>query len=343
MSSPGLTATIGDSRTLMGNSFKRLPELVSKDNFVVVTDKKVGDLYKDQLADFRFIKIGTGERSKTLRTVEGIYEYFLEQKVDRTSYVVGLGGGLVTDVTGFAASTYMRGIRFGFVPTTLLSQVDASLGGKNGVNLRGLKNMIGIIKQPEFCLIDFNFLNTLPREQIISGMAEVVKCGAISDKNLFEYVEINCEEILDLNESKLEHVVSSAIAVKMNVVRQDEMEKGERMKLNFGHTLGHAIEKVTGIPHGYAVSVGMVAASRLSNAKGLLGRDELDRIEELLKRIGLPTRIDADVEEVFGAMSSDKKGAGDSVNMILLNGIGSSAIVRIQKEDLRKSIEGVCT
>ena len=121
------------------------------------------------------------------------------------------------------------------------------------------------------------------------------------------------------------------------------MENGERMKLNFGHTLGHAIEKVTGIPHGYAVSVGMVAASRLSNAKGLLGRDELDRIEELLKRIGLPTRIDADVEEVFGAMSSDKKSAGDLVNMILLNGIGNSAIVRIQKEDLRKSIEGVCT
>jgi len=332
----------GHSKVMIGESFDHLDGLTAAERVVVVTDSTVGRLYGELLKRYETVEIGIGEKTKTITTVKKIYDRLLEQGIDRTSLVVGVGGGIVTDITGFAASTYMRGVRFGFVPTTLLAQVDASLGGKNGVNFKGFKNMIGTIRQPEFCLIDFNFLGTLPREQIISGVSEIIKCGAISDEGLFSYVENNRDGILSLDFSKLKEAVSSTIRVKMKFVQEDEMESKERMKLNFGHTVGHAIEKVAKIPHGYAVSIGMVAAARLSTSRGLLSARELDRIETLLKNIGLPTEISANKEELLQAIAVDKKSAGDWINMILLSRIGNATILKIRKEELKDVLQGVC-
>ena len=337
-----LNARNGSTRILMGDSLSYLSEQVGRERLVIITDSDVGKLYRNRLDGYDSIEIGVGERVKTLSTVKTIYERLVEMKVDRYYFIVGMGGGLVTDIAGFSASTFMRGIRFGFIPTTLLAQVDASLGGKNGVNFQGFKNMIGTIKQPEFCLIDFSFLETLSTKQILSGMAEMIKCGAISDKGLFEYIEGNHKDMISLDKSRLEKAVESTIRVKMNFVERDELEGGERMKLNFGHTVGHAIEKVTGIPHGYAVSIGMVAAARLSKTKGLLASGQLDRLEMLLRDIGLPTKIRADYEELVEAISMDKKSAGDSINMVLLSKIGSAAILKIPKEELRETVKEVC-
>ncbi len=337
-----LNAKSGTTKILMADSFERLVELIGEERLIVITDRNVGRLYEDRLKAYDRIEIGTGEKAKTLDTVRTIYEKFLDHKVDKSFFVVGVGGGIVTDVTGFTASTYMRGIRFGFVPTTFLAQVDASIGGKNGVNLKGLKNMIGTIRQPEFCLIDFSFLKTLSREQIISGMAEVVKSGAISDRRLFEYVEGHHREIVSLDEQKLERAVASTISVKVNFVERDETENWERMKLNFGHTIGHAVEKVAKIPHGYAIGIGMIAAANLSTARGLLPSEESERIKTLLSNIGLPTGIEADCDEVFEGISMDKKSLGNSINMVLLSRIGSATIVKIRKEELKRTLQEVC-
>ncbi len=332
----------GSTKILIGESLDRIDDLVNASRVVVVTDSRVGELYRDLLRYFRRVEIGVGENSKTISSVEKIFDYFLEQKIDRTSFVLGIGGGVVTDVTGFAASTFMRGVKFGFVPTTLLAQVDASLGGKNGVNFRSFKNMVGVIRQPEFCLVDFDFLATLPKKQIISGMAEMVKSGAISDVALFDYIEDNYHDILSLDRDKLSESVSATIRVKMKFVQEDELESRERMKLNFGHSVGHAIEKVTNLPHGYAVSIGMVAAARLSVTKGLLHSVESDRIENLVRKIGLPNEVRAERAEVLKAIAVDKKSDGESINMILLSGIGSAVIRKIRKEELKNVLKEVC-
>lgn len=342
MNSIELNAKSGTTRILVAESFGQLPNLLDHRKVIVITDSNVGRLYEERLEDYEKVIIGIGEEGKTLTTVKSIYQKFLESKVDRTYFVLGVGGGIVTDVTGFSAATYMRGLQFGFVPTTLLGQVDASIGGKNGVNFNGFKNMIGTIKQPEFCLIDFTFLNTLPREEVISGMAEIMKCGVISDRNLFKHLENNHREIMSFRRPELEKAVTSAISVKVKTVKIDETENWERMKLNFGHTVGHAVEKVSKIPHGNAISIGMIAASRLSLSKGLLTIDEFERIKTLLVKLGLPVRIRADSEEVFQAISNDKKRRGGSINMVLLAGIGNATIIRTDKDELKGVLQEVC-
>ncbi len=220
-----------------------------------------------------------------------------------------------------------------------LAQVDASAGGKNGVNLGGYKNLVGTIRQPQFCLCDFSLLATLPKSEMRCGFAEVVKHAAIGDAELFSYLETSWRKAYDLNRAAIEKVVHDSLAVKTGIVGRDERERGERMKLNFGHTLGHAVEKATGIPHGEAVSIGMVAAANLSVKRGLLQAKDAERLEALLSGIGLPTAAAADRGKVLDAMKKDKKRFSGKMRFVLLEGIGKARIEEIALEELEAVVD----
>jgi 3-dehydroquinate synthase len=253
---------------------------------------------------------------------------------DRGSFIVGIGGGIVCDVAGFVASTYMRGVRFGFVSTTLLSQVDASVGGKNGVNFGGYKNIVGVFSQPEFVICDPNLLSTLPAREFQCGFAEVVKHGAIADEDLFVYLEQNWSRALEHDPQVIEKVVYDSAIIKSTVVNRDATEQGERRKLNFGHTLGHGIEKVLQVPHGEAVSAGMVLASQLSVKKGYLQAEDATRLSNLLDKFRLPVRLEFNRQQVFEAIGKDKKREGDSLKFVLLKRIGEAVVNEISVQEI---------
>ena len=223
----------------------------------------------------------------------------------------------------------MRGVRFGFVSTTLLSQVDASVGGKNGVNLDGYKNIVGVFRQPEFVICDLNLLSTLPTREILCGFAEIIKHAAIADKNLFVYLEKHYRQAIELDLQIIEKLVNDSVIIKSSIVNRDAKEKGERRKLNFGHTFGHAIEKTLQISHGEAVSAGMVLASELAVKRGYLQAEDRARICGLLKKFGLPVQLQYDRNHVLEAIRKDKKREGDCINFVLLNEIGRAVVEEI--------------
>lgn len=326
----------GESRIMLGESIRELGAYCRDGRAVVVTDSRMRGLLAEALGGFEIIEIGEGEGAKTLDTVRQIYGRMVELELDRGSFLVGVGGGIVCDIAGFAASTFMRGIRFGFVPTTLLAQVDASVGGKNGVNYEGYKNLVGTFSQPEFVICDFELLKTLPKREISCGLAEIIKSAAISDSGLFSYLEGKGKELFLLERPVVEKIVHDSLVVKARIVSLDEKEKGERRKLNFGHTIGHAIEKTTGIPHGEAISIGMVVAARLSVKKGLLGEEDASRIEALLGDAGLPVKIDAEKEAILDAIRKDKKREGGKINFVLLRGIGEAVVEEIGIDELEE-------
>ena len=324
----------GDSFIHLGETLQNLEKYIPSDHVVLITDKNVKRFYENDFPSHPVITIGTGEKIKTLDTVRDIYEKLMTMGADRSTFIVGIGGGIVCDIAGFAASTYLRGVRFGFVSSTLLSQVDASVGGKNGVNFKDYKNMIGLFNQPEFVICDFNLLNTLPEKEVLCGLAEIVKHSAIADRDLFYYLESNYREALALDNDVIGKLVYDSIIIKSAIVNQDELEKGERRKLNFGHTFGHAFEKTTGVSHGEAVSIGMVVASKLSIKKRGLPTKEAERIETLLQRIGLPVSIQAKRKSVLDALKKDKKRKGNRIYFVLLNEIGNAFVDRIPIKEL---------
>lgn len=336
-----LNCKSGKSKILIGESLKELPKYASGKKTVVVADKKFASMHKEALQRMEVIEIESVEGGKTLETVEELYEKFLELELDRNALAVGIGGGVVSDLVGFAASTYLRGISFGFVPSTLLAQVDAAIGGKNGVNLKGYKNQIGTIKQPEFVLCDFELLKSLPANELKAGLVEIIKYGLIADKELFSFVEEEHERILSLHRTSLEKVVHDSVLIKSNIVSADETEKNERRKLNFGHTLGHSLEKTVGLSHGEGVGVGMILASKISVEKGMLSKEESEKIELLLKKIGLPTdlnELDVGKEEIMDAIRKDKKREGDEIKFVLLEGIGNAKICSIKIREVEKCL-----
>ena len=316
----------GDSTILIGESLRNLKKYLPPGKVVIITDTNVKHYYLKDFPLSEVIEIGTGEKIKNLDTAQAIYAKLVELEVDRSSFVVGIGGGIVCDITGFVASTYLRGVRFGFVSSTLLSQVDASVGGKNGVNFGGYKNMVGVFNQPEFVICDMKLLKTLPQKEILCGLAEIVKHAAIADVDLFSYLEENHEKALSLNTEVIEKLVSDSVLIKSTIVNIDEKEKGERRKLNFGHTFGHAFEKTAGVSHGEAVSAGMAVASALSEKRGHLAAKDMERIEELLKKLKLPTRLPLDGERVLDALRKDKKRESEDIYFVLLYGIGDAVV-----------------
>lgn len=327
---------MGDSMLMVGETLGNLEKYIpAEKKTVIITDTNVRRLYEKDFPPVPVIEIGTGEKIKTLDTVSHIFERLVELEADRSWFVVGIGGGIVCDIAGFAASTYMRGVRFGFVSSTLLAQVDASVGGKNGVNFSGYKNMVGVFNQPEFVICDMALLKTLPGKEILCGMGEIVKHALIGDAGMFSYLEENWEKALELDPEAIEKLVYDSVAIKSDIVNKDEKEAGERRKLNFGHTFGHAIEKTSdGFLHGEAIAAGMVPAMALSVKKGFLSPEEANRAESLIRKLNLPTRIQVDMEKLFDALKKDKKREGDHLHFVFLNGIGNAIVEEITFKDL---------
>jgi len=329
----------GTSKILVGEKLGNLEDYIPAEKFVIITDENISRIYRKDFPACEIIEISSGEKVKNLDTVKYIYEKLMEFEADRSVFIVGVGGGIVCDITGFIASTYMRGVRFGFVSSTLLAQVDASVGGKNGVNFHGYKNMIGCFNQPEFVICDMNLLKTLPRREVLCGFGEIAKHAFIGSTDMCDYIEQNYKRALDLDDKIISRLVYDSVVIKSSIVNRDETEKGERRKLNFGHTFGHAIEKTTNeLLHGEAISVGMVVASKLSTRKGLLSTQDSKRVEALLTRLGLPISLDTDREKMMDAIKKDKKRMGDNIDFVLLDGIGKAILEKISIRELEEVV-----
>jgi 3-dehydroquinate synthase len=277
------------------------------------------------------IDVPDGDASKSLRQVERLYHELLRAGADRHTTLVALGGGMVGDLTGFAAATYLRGIPFVQAPTTLLAMVDASVGGKTGVNLREGKNLVGAFHQPRLVAIDVETLRTLPARERAAGLAEVVKKAVIWDAELFAALERDAEALLALDESALVPALTRAVEIKAEVVRRDERESGPRMLLNFGHTLAHAIEALAGyrgLLHGEAVAIGMVYAAERSEALGYAPLGTAARLEKLCRRLGLPTDPPGFTRSAYlAALRVDKKKQDSRIHYVVLEGVGSARTV----------------
>ncbi len=304
----------------------------------IVTNTTVAALYLEPLAgalgvrgvDVISIVLEDGERYKDWATLNRIYDALLERRCDRKTTLIALGGGVVGDLAGFAAATFMRGIPFIQVPTTLLAQVDSSIGGKTGINHPLGKNMIGAFYQPRLVLADTAVLETLPPRELSAGMAEVIKHGLIRDGAFFAWLEQNMEKLLACDREALAHAVRRCCEIKAAVVAEDERETGVRALLNFGHTFGHAIESGLGYGkwlHGEAVAAGMVMAADLSRRTGLIAEAEVERIIALLKRAKLPTAPPGIApERLLELMRVDKKAEGGKLRFVLLHAIGAASV-----------------
>lgn len=312
------------SEILVGAGWEIVHELLPGSNVVILSDHNITRIYGDRFPDFPVFQVSPGEESKKLEVVEMLAEKLLETGIDRDGFILGIGGGVVSDLAGFLASIYMRGIRCAYVSTSLLSQVDASTGGKNGVNLEGAKNVLGCFRQPEFVICDPLMLKTLPEEEYYSGLAELIKTGLIGNRKLFEIIENNLEGIANRDPDLLSMCISMAVNFKAAVVTADEKEAGMRRLLNFGHTYGHAIEMFYSWRHGYAVASGMELASGFSLEKGLITLEDYERITALLKSCGLLTAHNIPGEQLTRLIMKDKKKSGNDISFVFLNGIGTA-------------------
>jgi len=335
-----LSAPTGKCRIMIGERLANAGKYVKGRNVAIITDSNVRKYYDKFFPECdSVIEIGLGEENKTLKTVERVWRRFLALEMERPSFVLGIGGGIVCDITGYAASNYLRGLDFGFVATTLLAQADAAIGGKNGFNFMGYKNIIGTVRQPKFCICDTSVLKTLPEAEVRCGFAEIIKSAAIGDAALFALLGSERREALRLDENVMERVIESCATLKAGIVGRDESEAYERMKLNFGHTFGHAIEKTAKMPHGYAVAAGMAVAARLSVAKGMVGNAEAGRLLNLIRAFGLPTECGMDAKGLVDAIRKDKKRRGNKVRMVLLEGIGKATITDVTIDEIADAMK----
>lgn len=319
-------------------------KLSSAQKVTVVSDTNVAPLYLDDVVsslksegyEVNAFIFDAGERSKHLDTIADIYDSLADFSMTRKDIIIALGGGVCGDMAGFAAATYLRGIDFIQIPTSLLAQVDSSVGGKTGVDLPQGKNLVGAFHQPVAVLIDPDALKTLPEEFVTDGMGEVIKYGCIKDAELFDFLENN--DALD----HIESVIETCVKIKRDVVSRDEREKGERMLLNFGHTLGHAIEKLNGfsqITHGMAVAIGMVLIAKAGEKNGITESTTARRITALCEKYDLPTTTSLSFAQIANAAKSDKKSAGSEINLVLLSKIGESFTRKVELDKLEEFIK----
>ena len=322
-------------------NFSYLEELTAKENTVLITDENVFRLQQQKFEGWKTIVIRAGEEHKQQVTVDLIIKQLIAMEADRKTFIVGIGGGVVTDITGYTASVYMRGLKFAFVPTTILAMVDASIGGKNGVDVGLYKNLVGLIKQPDFLLFDYSLLQTLPNEQWVNGFAEIIKHACIKDALLFSKLEKYTLHDFTTDATLLADLIEQNVLIKTNVVVNDEFEQGDRKLLNFGHTVGHAIENLHQLLHGHAISIGMVAACNLSEQLNGFHYEEAIRIVKLLAKYHLPVDVETAYEKVFEVLKMDKKRNSNEMNFILLNKIGEAVIKPIPLETLREHLKEI--
>ena len=327
--------------------------LMSGKKICVVSDSNVASLYMDKIQSVlrnKYEKVcsfvfDAGEQSKNTDTVGRLYEYLIKEHFDRNDFLIALGGGVVGDLTGFAAATYMRGISFVQVPTSLLSQVDSSIGGKTGVDHMMYKNMVGAFHMPSLVYMNLEVLKSLPEKQFSNGMAEIIKHGLIKDKSYYDFLKTNYSSVKAQDPDTVAEMIARSCNIKREVVERDPKEKGERALLNFGHTAGHAIEKLSDFAlfHGECVSLGTVAAAYISMKKGMISAENVSDIEDTLKLYGLPVRISGyDPASVLAATKSDKKMSGKKIRFILLKEIGEAYIeTSLEDEEILEGIRYV--
>ena len=304
--------------------FDHIDKLVEKESTFIVTDENVYFKHKAKFKGRQTIVIKAGEQFKNQDTVNSIIEQLVEKGADRQSFLIGVGGGVVTDITGYVAGIYMRGIKFGLAPTSLLAMVDAAIGGKTGIDVGVYKNMVGLFNQPQFLLYDISFLKTLPREEWINGFAEIIKHAAIKNPTLFALLEESKLSSFTKDSQLLAKLIQTNVFIKAKVVTNDPFEAGERKLLNFGHTLGHAIENLYQLPHGHAISIGMIAASKFSEQ--ITGFKETERLATLFKKYGLPVTREFDKQQALQILAKDKKKDKQNVSFVLLNKIGKASV-----------------
>lgn len=322
------------SEILVGENWESVREMLPERGVVIITDDNVRNLYGDKFPPVPVFSVSPGEESKKLAVIENLAGKMLDAGIDRSGFILAVGGGVVCDLAGFLASVYMRGIGCGYVSTSLLSQVDASTGGKNGVNLGGTKNMIGVIRQPEFVICDTAMLATLSEQEYLSGLAELIKTSIIGNKDLFVTIENNYNKIMERDTSLLASLIAMSVRFKAAVVSEDENEKGLRRILNFGHTYGHAIEMYMSLKHGFAVASGMELATELSYEKGFIGNDVKERIVGLLERFGLLQNHSLPDETVEQLILHDKKKTGSEINFVFTQGIGAAEVKKVPVSEL---------
>jgi 3-dehydroquinate synthase len=325
----------------IGQGLLRKPELITKHiggrQVMVVTNETIAPLYLDSIIelldgfDRASAILPDGEQYKTIETLDSVFTGLLEHRFNRHCTLVALGGGVIGDITGFAAACYQRGVAFLQIPTTLLAQVDSSVGGKTGVNHPLGKNMIGAFHQPGCVVIDTDTLDTLDQRQLAAGLAEVIKYGLIHDAGFFIWLEQNIERLSARDKSSLAYAIERSCTIKAEIVADDERESGRRALLNLGHTFGHAIETGTGYGnwlHGEAIAAGMLMAADLSARHGWLARSDVERIENLLRRTGLPTSPPDEMDEslFMKLMAIDKKVVDGGLRLVLLKEIGGAVI-----------------
>lgn len=319
--------------------------------FMIITDTNVGQIYlKDcieildsiasSISSFTF---DAGEKSKNLNTVNLIYERLIKEKFDRTDIVIALGGGVTGDLAGFVAATYLRGIDFIQIPTTLLAMADSSIGGKTGVDFMDYKNMVGAFHQPKLVYMNLSTLNSLSQREFNAGMSEIIKHGLIKDYNYYQWLCENIDGIRSLDYNTLKQMIVRSCNIKKNVVEADPKEKGDRALLNFGHTIGHAIEKLLDfrLLHGECVAIGMAAAGYISYKRQFIGKDKLEDICNILKAFELPVTISGlSPEDIYAVTKLDKKMESDKIKFIRLDKIGNAIIdTTISKDEMLEAIK----
>lgn len=344
---------IDDSFSALSDAFEkanlsgRKVCIISDTNVAPLYLNVIEDLLRDKCLELSSFVFEAGEKSKGLDVISSMYSRFVDKQLDRKSVLIALGGGVAGDMTGFAAATYMRGIDFVQIPTTLLAQVDSSVGGKTGVDFMGNKNMIGAFYQPRFVYINTSTLKTLPYNQVAAGMAEAIKYGYIIDDEFLAYIDENKAAIKALSAEEISTVVYRSCKAKAYVVGKDEKENGIRAILNFGHTFGHSVESLSGFSllHGECVSVGMVAGIYYSAIKGNVEMTALEKAEDILRYFGLPVKVkDYSTDDVYKQMFYDKKTKNGKLNIVALDKIGRAVIENdVKAEDIRKAIEYICT
>ncbi len=326
---------------------------LNEKKYFIISDSQVAPIYADELKkvleptarDICLYTFKAGENSKNLDTVHAIYDFLLENNCTRTDVLVALGGGVVGDITGFVASSYMRGVDFIQIPTTLLSQVDSSIGGKTGVDYKEYKNIIGAFNMPKLVYINTNTLNTLDARQYYAGMAEVMKYGLIRRSAFYVWLIDNIYEICEKDEATLEYMIAQSCQIKKEYVEKDPFDKGERAILNFGHTIGHAIEKATNFSllHGECVALGSVAAAFISWKKGYLQMEDYYEIRDMFVPFNLPISLDdIDANEILANIKYDKKHSGDTLNFISLKKVGKAFIdTSVTKEEILEALNEI--
>lgn len=326
------------SEGLLGSSGELISELVKGKTAAIVSDDNVFPLYgervKNSLEKSGFAVMSFvfphGEKSKSMAVYTELLEFLLSNRLTRSDFLVALGGGVVGDLTGFAAATYQRGIGFIQIPTTLLAMVDSSVGGKTAVNLENGKNQVGAFYQPSLVICDPNVLSTLPKDEFLCGCAEVIKYAILFSEEFFE-------ELMNTPvENQLEHVIKTCVTMKRDIVKSDEFDLGLRMLLNLGHTVGHAVEACSRftVLHGQAVAIGMCVMARSAVKRGYLSNDDAQRIVSLIEKYSLPTKAEYHIDDMFSAALSDKKASSKDITIIVPRKIGECELVKIKKSEL---------